>query len=73
MSLFWIALLAVVVWAVARIVPSRGGAVHSGSLPSKPEEPLEILNRRLASGEIDVKTYHQLRSELSSKRAGGMG
>ena len=39
----------------------------------EPEEPLEILDRRLASGEIDVETYEQLRSKLSSRPAAGMG
>ena len=73
MSLFWIALLAVVVWAVVRIVPSRSGEPQSVSSSSMPEEPLEILDRRLASGEIDVKTYDELRSKLTSHPAVGMG
>ena len=74
MSLFWIVLLAVIVWAVARIAPSRSG--HGGSEPrssSDQEEPLEILDRRLARGEIDAKAYDELRSKLSSHPAAGMG
>ena len=40
---------------------------------SSTDEPLEILDRRLAGGEIDVETYEQLRSKLSSRLAGGNG
>ena len=71
MSLFWVTLLAVGVWAIGRIIPSRSG--HPPEPRPSPEEPLEILDRRLASGEIDIKTYDQLRSKLTSNPAAGMG
>ena len=73
MSLFWIALFAVVVWAILRIVPNRSQEAPSGSQSPASQEPLEILDRRLASGEIDVKAYDQLRSKLTSSPAGGTG
>lgn len=73
MSLFWIALLGVVVWAIIRIVPSRSGEPTGESRSSVSEEPIEILDRRLANGEIDVGTYDQLRSKLTSHPAAGMG
>jgi len=53
MPLLWVALLAVVVWAVARIVPRRGDDAREP--PHSRGEPLEILDRRLASGDIDVR------------------
>ena len=71
MSLFWIALLGTVVWAIARIVLGRGNDAQEPR--RSPEEPLEILDRRLASGEIDVQTYERLRSTLTSRPAAGMG
>ncbi len=73
MSLFWVGLLAVIVWAIARIVPSRTHEPVPQTPPAPSEEPLEILDRRLASGEIDVGTYDQLRSKLSTGSAPGTG
>jgi uncharacterized membrane protein len=37
------------------------------------DEPLEILDRRLASGEINVENYDQLRLKLSSRPAAKLG
>ncbi len=71
MMFFWIVLVAAIVWAIARIVP-RGPEDVREPRPSAPEpreEPLEILDRRLASGEIDVETYQELRSNLSTPPA----
>lgn len=58
MSVFWIALLVVVVWVLTSVLPDRGRS----SEPS--ERPQEILDRRLAAGEIDVKTYDELSAKL---------
>jgi putative membrane protein len=71
MSLFWTALLAMLVWAITRTLPGRGNQARES--PPSPDGPLEILDRRLASGEIDVQTYEQLRSTLSSRPAAGTG
>jgi putative membrane protein len=58
MAVFWIAFLALVVWVLAVLLPARGRQ-------SEPlERPQEILDRRLAAGEIDVKTYDKLRAKL---------
>ena len=62
MALFWIALIALVVFALMRLLPARP---ETAPEPREPrEEPREILKRRLASGEIDVDTYEQLNSRL---------
>ncbi len=58
MGVFWIALLALVVWIVTILLTGRGQPSASR------ERPEEILDRRLASGEIDVKTYDKLRAKL---------
>ncbi len=73
MSLLWIALMATVVWAIARIAPSRGREADDERHTPSQEEPLKLLDRRLASGEIDVETYDQLKSKLTSRPAAGMG
>ena len=78
MTVFWIVLVAVIVWAIARLVPSRTDDVPEPQRcadESRPpaEAPQEILDRRLASGEIDVETYEELRSKLSSPPAVKVG
>jgi putative membrane protein len=68
MVLFWGTLVALVVWAVARIAPSHKVQAPERSIAA--DEPLSILDRRLATGEIDAETYDQLRSTLSAGAAG---
>lgn len=65
MSVLWVALIALLVWAVASLFP-RGGRNSSGLA----ERPDEILDRRLASGEIDAGTYDALRVKLQNARTG---
>jgi putative membrane protein len=64
MSVFWVALIAAIVWAVANLFPSR-----RDSSTVMPELPEEILDRRLAHGEIDPATYDELRGKLRAGRA----
>ena len=71
MIVFGTALLALIAWAIARFTPHRSADVPAPLRPA--DEPVEILDRRLARGEIDVETYEQLRSKLSSRPAAGMG
>ena len=70
MALFWIALLALVVFAVVRLFPRTE---PTPTPREQPEEPREILKRRLASGEIDVDTYEQLSSKLGPPAMAGRG
>ncbi|MFB9180716.1 SHOCT domain-containing protein [Dactylosporangium sucinum] len=61
MTLLWIGLVALIVWAVVRLVQDRGGrgpARHHG------ETPLEILDRRFARGDIDAEAYERTRQTL---------
>ena len=75
MTVFWIVLVAVLVWAIARLVPSRTDDVRESrrSAAEPPGSPREILDRRLASGEIGVETYEELCSKLSSSPAVKVG
>ena len=57
-AVFWIALLVLVVWIVASLLTGKGQTSESR------ERPEEILDRRLAAREIDVKTYDKLRAKL---------
>jgi len=61
MSLFWVVLIAAIVWAGARLF-ARPGAVDF--IEGASERPEEILGRRLARGEIDAATYEALRAKL---------
>ena len=60
MGLFWLLLLGLIVWLVVRLLPGSGDGTTSPS----GEPALEILDRRLASGEIDVETWQAHRAAL---------
>lgn len=62
MPLVWIALIGVIVWAVVRIM-QRGDRVTA---PAR-ETPQQILDRRLASGEIDPDAYTKARAVLADR------
>ncbi|WP_448072442.1 SHOCT domain-containing protein [Georgenia yuyongxinii] len=62
MVVFWVAVLALIVWAVMRVFPA-GGSRRSAP---RAETPQEILDRRFASGEIDSETYRAMRTALDS-------
>jgi putative membrane protein len=69
MAVFWVALVALVVWVIARVLPSR-----AEDRPGKDETsdtPREVLDRRLAGGEIDVQTYEELRETLDPRPLAG--
>lgn len=71
MIIFWVGLLTLIGWAVARAFPSvnnRGGGDSAGQ-----ETPQGVLDRRYAAGELDTETYQSMRAALaSSRRAGEM-
>ena len=64
MLAFWGAIIAGIVLFVRWI----GGQQPSGtgSQPAAAEDPLTILRRRYASGEIDQPTYQRMQSELAN-------
>jgi len=76
MPLLWIALTAVVVWAVLRLAERPAGPVAGPPRPEPPREtpretlretPREILDRRFAAGEIDADTYTQAKAHLADQ------
>ena len=60
MGVFWFVLLGLIVWLVVRLLPGSG----EGTTRYTGESALEILDRRLASGEIDVETWQAQRAAL---------
>jgi putative membrane protein len=67
MSVFWVALIAAIVWAVAALSTRHPHGTASVGLAERPDE---VLDRRLASGEIDIETYDTLRGKLRDARSG---
>ena len=65
MGLFWLVLLAAIVWGVSQLSLRRPPA------PGEDEaaDPHAILDRRLARGEIDPATYDALRGKLDEAHA----
>lgn len=71
--LFWVALIALIVFLVIKLLPSSGGRppTHPDQpLPpgTTPESPEEILDRMFALGEIDEATYRARRTALGEMR-----
>jgi putative membrane protein len=60
MGLFWFILLGLIVWLVVRLLPGIGDQ------PNRPtgESALEILDRRLAGGELDLQAWQAQRGAL---------
>lgn len=69
MIVFWIALIAIVGLAIARIFPTSGRAATTGEKPMAPS-PGQVLDERLARGEIDIETYERLRGVLAERGEG---
>jgi len=61
MIVFWVGLIAAIVWAGGRLFARPDQVDYSRGAG---ERPGEILERRLASGEIDAETYDALREKL---------
>jgi putative membrane protein len=60
MGVFWLVLLGLIVWLVVRLLPESG----AGATCDTGESALEILDRRLASGQIDTAAWQAQRVAL---------
>ena len=60
MGVFWLILLGLIVWLVVRLLPGSGEVTtrYTG------ESALEILDRRLSSGDIGVEAWQAQRAAL---------
>ncbi|HET9657248.1 MAG TPA: hypothetical protein VFP72_17990 [Kineosporiaceae bacterium] len=64
MGLFWVLLLALVIFLAFRLLPSGG---RSGQWPTG-ESPLDVLDHRFARGELDLDTYRAQRAVLEESQ-----
>jgi putative membrane protein len=60
MGVFWLLLLGLIVWLVMRLLPGTTGRTSHPTGDSS----AEILDRRMASGEIDVSEWQAHRGAL---------
>jgi putative membrane protein len=85
MGVFWLVLIALIVWIVVQLAKPRydeagrrlAAPAPTGAPGAVPPvtpyiEAFLILDRRLATGEIDVATYHQLRAALVQSRGAAL-
>jgi putative membrane protein len=66
-GLFWLILLGLIVWLVIRLLPgSSEQSTRRGGEPAA-----EILDRRMANGEIDMETWQAQRAALLAAQRDG--
>lgn len=66
-SLIWIGFLGVLAWAAVQWI--RGGGAQTSNEPASPTKTInktarEVLDERLAAGEVDVDEYQNRRAAL---------
>jgi putative membrane protein len=66
MGVFWVFLLGLIVWLVIRLLPGSS----DGPTRAHGESAVEILDRRMASGEIDLETWQAQRAALLAAQRG---
>ena len=64
-SLFWLAVLGVLIWALVRCLDRRTHTLTTLSTGNG-QSALDILRERYAGGEIDATTFEQMRERLES-------
>jgi putative membrane protein len=62
MGVFWVILLGVIVWLVVRLLPDSGSG--NSAARGKGDSALDILDRRLASGQLDLPSWQAQRAAL---------
>jgi uncharacterized membrane protein len=64
MALLWLVVIALGVWAIVHFTSTQRAAQPTGPAP---ERPRDILDRRLAGGEIDVRAYEEQCTKLEGR------
>jgi putative membrane protein len=67
MGLFWLILLGLIVWLVIRLLP--GSSEPPTRTPG--ESAVEILDRRMANGEMDLEAWQAQRAALLAAQRDG--
>ncbi len=72
-TIFWIALLGVLIWALLHWLTTRNAPVIGYHPPPPAYQPsaIEILHQRYARGEIDDATFQQMRERLEASMPPG--
>lgn len=70
MLVFWVALIALVVFLVVKLLPG-GRDQHIRPSQVVRETPEQILDRMFVQGEMDEETYRSRRSALTEMRGEG--
>ena len=63
-TVFWLALLGLLIWALARWLGRGPG--RNAAPPPPPASALDVLNQRYARGELDEPTYLRMRVQLDA-------
>lgn len=66
MSFGMVAFWGLVIWGIVTLV--RGGSSGAEQPAVESDRPLDVLQRRLARGEISVEEYEELRDALIGRR-----
>jgi len=61
---FWLVLIVLIIWLVVRLLPGSDSATNRNT----GESALEILDRRLANGQIDVEPWQAQRAAILTAR-----
>ncbi|HEX6123181.1 MAG TPA: SHOCT domain-containing protein [Ktedonobacterales bacterium] len=71
LSLFWLVLIGLAVWAFVRWVAhqTRAGGEPPSARTAAGPSALEILRQRYARGEIDSETFERMREQLDASVA----
>ncbi len=64
--LFWIVILALLIWSLIRWFRHRQVPFYQFGMPSAQPSALDILRQRYARGEIDAATFDQMRERLEA-------
>jgi putative membrane protein len=59
MGVFWLVLLGLIVWLVVRLLPDGGSPARSTE-----DSAVDILDRRLANGQMDLPSWQAQRAAL---------
>ena len=68
MGVFWLLVIALIVFAIVYLVRQTGGRQFAGGPRGGPppdrESPRDILDRRYAEGELSREEYEQMKKDL---------
>jgi len=62
MGVFWLILLGLIVWLVVRLLPASGSS--NTAARGTGDSALDILDRRLANGQLDLGSWQGQRAAL---------